>query len=190
MNIPPDRTGQMNASVVATMRQVGLAINNTFHQSVASAPATSGQCTSGLVELSVPSGGAFDYIVSMEDLTRGQRVANYSVDFQRRGSSTWETLVPPVWRNTSHVASGDSAAPHAAPAQRMLWGAPLRDRPDGNDPRDSHIGHKRIDVPVVTTSGAGAIDIARVRLNCIAALEEPVYIRAFSLHRRNVPWDE
>lgn len=171
MNIPADRSGQINASVVETMRQVGLAINNTFRVDVVAQENMSGSCKEGMLELEVPKGAAFDYIVTMEDLAQGQRVANYSIDFQRSGSSAWEVLVPPVWANHSHAP------------------APLRDRPDGNDPRDSHIGRKRIDVPVVKTSGPGAVDIAKIRLNCIRALEEPIYIRKMSLHRRNVPWE-
>ena len=40
--------------------------------------------------------GEFDYVSTMEDLTQGQRIGNYSIDFQRKGSQQWETLVPPV----------------------------------------------------------------------------------------------
>ena len=68
-------------------------------------------------------------------------------------------------------------------------GGGLGDRPDGNDPRDSHIGHKRIDLPEVRTAGAGALKIAKVRLNCLRAIEEPVHIRSFSLHKKTVPWE-
>ena len=65
------------------------------------------------------------------------------------------------------------------------------DRPDGHDPRDSHIGHKRIDLPDVNvkTSGPGAVQIASVRLNCLRAIAEPVHVRSFSLHKRTVPWE-
>ena len=65
----------------------------------------------------------------------------------------------------------------------------LRDRPDGHDPRDSHIGHKRIDLPVVPTAGAGALRIKSVRLNCLGAFEEPVHVKSFSLHKKTVPWE-
>lgn len=69
-----------------------------------------------------------------------------------------------------------------------------RDRPDGHDPRDQYVGHKRIDTPIVKTSGAGAVDVATVRLNChrlVASVEagEPVFVRRMSLHKRKVPWD-
>ena len=57
------------------------------------------------------------------------------------------------------------------------------------DPRDAHIGHKRIDLPIVATSGVGAIRMKAVRLNCIEAFEEPVNVRSFSLHKKTVPWE-
>lgn len=69
-------------------------------------------------------------------------------------------------------------------------GGALGDRPDGQDPRDSHIGHKRIDLPEVATRGAKALKIAKVRLNCIEAWEEPVYVRSFSVHKKSVPWEQ
>mmetsp|Transcript_15265 Transcript_15265/g.39253 ORF Transcript_15265/g.39253 Transcript_15265/m.39253 type:complete len:598 (+) Transcript_15265:41-1834(+) len=166
MNIPPERTGRMNASVKAVMAEAGKAINDTFRNSVVQVDTVSGACTDGVVELTVPAGGQFDYIMSMEDLTHGQRFGNYSVDFQRVGSSKWETLVSP-----SNVTSA------------------LQDRPDGHDPRDSHIGHKRIDLPEVPTSGPVAVQIAKVRLNCLRAIAEPVYVRSFSLHKKTVPWE-
>ena len=162
MNIPPERTGKMNASVVEVMRTAGKAINDTFHRSVAEAGPASGPCSEGLVELEVPHGAHFDYIMSMEDLVHGQRIANYSVEYRTAGGGGWRTLVSP----SNH---SDSRG--------------LGDRPDGHDPRDSHIGHKRIDLPEAPVAG-----IDRIRLSCIRALEEPVYIRKFSLHRRTVPW--
>ena len=62
------------------------------------------------------------------------------------------------------------------------------------DPRDQYIGHKRIDVPIVQTSGAGAISIKQVRLNFLRLIKsveagEPVYVRSLSLHKKVVPWD-
>eukprot|EP01065_Artemidia_motanka_P032943 TRINITY_DN39921_c0_g1_i1.p1 TRINITY_DN39921_c0_g1~~TRINITY_DN39921_c0_g1_i1.p1 ORF type:complete len:524 (+),score=162.30 TRINITY_DN39921_c0_g1_i1:65-1573(+) len=166
MNIPPERTGRMNASVAQVMHEVGTAINNTFHKSVAKVAGVSGSCQDGVLELAVPAGGQFDYVVTMEDLVHGQRIANYSVEYQQRGSDEWETLVPHVHKKKS-----------------------LGDRPDGHDPRDQYVGHKRIDFPVVATSGPKAVDVAKVRFSCARALEEPVFIRSFSLHRRSVPWE-
>ena len=69
------------------------------------------------------------------------------------------------------------------------------DRPDGHDPRDQYVGHKRIDVPVVKTSGDGKIPIEKVRFNCIRTINRAgltptsdVYLRQFSVHKKSVPW--
>lgn len=167
MNIPPERTGQMNASVFEVMKEAGKALNDTFGTSVAASKG-SGDCTEGVLEMILPANSQFDYVVSMEDLSMGQRIANYSIDFQRQGSTTWETLVPPVIKKKKQVG----------------------DRPDGHDPRDSYVGHKRIDFPIVKTSGPDAIDIARVRFNCIRALETPIHLRSFKLHKKTVPWEK
>ena len=168
MNIPPERTGRMNVSAAKTMAEAGKAINDTFHKNVGITLAKSGSCAEGIATIEVAAGAEFDYVVSMEDMAMGARFANYSIEFQRVGSPKWEMLVPPVQPGNA---------------------SQLRDRPDGHDPRDSHIGHKRIDLPIVATSGAGAIRMKAVRLNCIEAFEEPVHVRSFSLHKKTVPWE-
>jgi hypothetical protein len=157
----------LKVSVFQVMKDAGKAINDTFRQSVVEQVDVTGPCVEGQVVLTLPADGEFDYVMTCEDLVYGARVGNYSVDYQAVGGSTWETLVPVVVPNATA----------------------LGDRPDGHDPRDSHIGHKRIDLPVVQTSGGAAVKIAKVRLNCIAAYEEPVYIKSFSLHKKTVPWE-
>ena len=174
MNIPPERTGRMNASVATVMAEAGMAINDTFRQSVAKVGPTSGPCEDGVAVLELgdrsPAEAKFDYVMIMEDLVHGQRFGNYSVEYMAVGATSWEMLVPPV---TAHTHKNVS----------------LGDRPDGHDPRDSHIGHKRIDLPFnVATSGVGAVRIASVRLNCLRAIAEPVHVRSFSLHKKTVPW--
>jgi alpha-L-fucosidase len=168
MNIPPERTGRMNASVAAVMAEVGTALNDTFGSHVAAVAGASGACADGVALLDV-GGAPFDYVVTMEDLAAGgQRIANYSIEFTRVGGdpAAWETLVP--------VLNHSKA---------------LGDRPDGHDPRDQYVGHKRIDLPVVPTSGAGAVAVAQVRFSCHRALAAPVHLRSFALHKKTVPWE-
>ena len=92
MNIPPERTGRINASVVRVMAGAGAAINATFRVAVAALAApVSGDCTSDFARLTLPRGGAmggaaFDYVVTMEDMAHGARVANYSVEYRAEGS--------------------------------------------------------------------------------------------------------
>jgi hypothetical protein len=172
----------MNASVVAVMHEAGKAINDTFKlHNAGAATAQSGPCSAGVAVIDVS--GQFDYVVTMEDLSRGQRIGNYSIEFRRKNSTQGETLVP--------------AVQPAAPSTRHKVGDERlrsRDRPDGHDPRDQYIGHKRIDLPIVQTSGPGAIAIAQVRFNClrvVKSLHESsiVYVRSFSVHKKRVPWE-
>lgn len=166
-NAPADRSGRMNASLAAVMSAVGAALNATFRAPpLAGAGAASGSCAAPLVlELPPPGGQRFDFVVTMEDLTHGQRIANYTVEYQDTSGGPWRTLVPPVVRNSSSVG----------------------DRPDGNDPRDQYVGLRRIDVPVVDTAAVG---IARVRFVCLRALEEPIFLRSFELRKKQVPWEK
>ena len=60
---------------------------------------------------------------------------------------------------------------------------------DGHDPRDQYVGHKRIDFPIVPTSGAGAVAVAQARFSCHRAIEAPVHLRSFALHKKVVPWE-
>ena len=201
MNIAPTASGLLNESVVAVMHEAGKAINHTFHLNhVGSVADVSGACGPGVATVDVATLGGFDYIVTMEDLSKGQRIGNYSIDFQRRGSKVWEVLVPPVQPTTNSSGSSGAQARvqlaagghHSGRAEGRDGGRDGgRDRPDGTDPRDQYIGHKRIDVPIVDTE---EIDIARVRLNCIRLIEAlpngaPVFVRRFSLHERRVPWE-
>jgi len=169
INIPPERTGRMNASVAAVMHEVGKALNDTFGKHLVRAADVNASCELGAVNLDLPEvGSPFDYIVTMEDLKYGQRIANYSIDFQRRGSSSWETLVPPVWKKST---------------------LEVGDRPDGHDPRDQYIGHKRIDLPNISRDTFQAI--SKVRFNCLRSLHgSDIFIRSFALHRKHVPWEK
>lgn len=166
IDIPPDRTGRMNASVAAVMREVGAGLHATFGRHVAKAEAVQAVCGAGAVELELPSvGAAFDYVVTMEELSKGQRVANYSVEFQRAGSTAWEVLVPPV-------------KPKSLP-----------DRPDGHDPRDQYVGHKRIDFPEWPDSKAPK-ETKKVRFTCHRSIRDlDIGIRSFALHKKDVPWE-
>ena len=179
MNIAPDATGRMNASVVAVMHEAGKAINDTVKiHNVGIVTAVAAPCGVGTAVLDVS--GPFDYVMSMEDLRHGQRIGNYSIEFRRRNSQAWEMLVPPVQPRSPRV---DEAA-------GRLGG---RDRPDGHDPRDQYVGHRRIDKPIV--NGSVLAEISQVRFNCIRTTHNAdsaggIFIRQFSLHKKIVPWEQ
>jgi hypothetical protein len=187
----------MNASVFQVMVEAGTAINNTFRKAVAATPSAgeksiAATCAPGVATLTIPNGADFDYIVSMEDMVHGARFANYSIEYQLSGSTTWDVLVPPCPPKGCPVKNGTAAARISKVKlyRTTRDGKGLSDRPDGHDPRDSHIGHKRIDLPEVATSGAGKLNIGKIRLNCIEAFEEPIYVKSFSVHKKDVPWEK
>jgi len=175
----------MNASVVDVMHVAGKAINDTFHlNDVGKATAVTGSCGPGVSVLDVS--GPFDYIVTMEDLVHGQRIGNYSIEYRAKGSVSWEVLVPPV--RASHSPPPPAAGAARVPTAPAADG-PVSDRPDGHDPRDQYIGHRRIDIPIVSTE-----HIAQVRFNCLRLIKavptgESVHLRQFSVHKKIVPWE-
>jgi hypothetical protein len=156
------------------MRDAGLALNATFKAApVAGWPEGAGTVNTSVgvpIVVDLPAGGGepFDYVVTMEDLRYGQRIANYTVEYQAVGGTTWEVLVPPVIANHSHTAPSG----HHQRQGQVRPG----DRPDGHDPRDQYVGRKRIDFPIVNTStamsdGGPVVSVARVRFTCLRALE-------------------
>ena len=173
-NIAPNKEGLINASVIQVMADTGKAINDTFKLNDAGkivdlAPLP---CSVGAVVLDVS--GPFDYVLTMEDMRHGQRVANYSIEYKLKGSTAWAMLVPPLYANASAPASS------------------LGDRPDGNDPRDQYVGRKRIDIPLLEARG---LPIEQVRFNCnrlaesVDADDKVIHLRQFSVHRKLVPWE-
>ena len=58
---------------------------------------------------------------------------------------------------------------HEGEIEEMIELLCLINRPDGHDPRDQYVGHKRIDVPEINGTST-ASDIAKVRFNCIIDL--------------------
>lgn len=186
VNIPPERTGQMNASVAAVMAQVGRAINNTFHTRVAAVGAppdsVSGPCIEGFATIKAAAEKVlprFDYVMSREDMGEGQRIADYSIEFETRASpGVWKMLVK---------AGGD----HSSSASNDLLRSHLGDPIAGDFPRDMHVGSRRIDVPQNTSLfwyANTSSSITAVRFNCLKAYAEPVTLRSFSLHARCVEW--
>ena len=120
----------------------------------------------------------------MEDLARGgQRIANYTVEFLPADAAddddAWRTLVPVC----AVLANGTVACDGGG----ELGGA-LGDRPDGHDPRDQYVGHKRIDFPIVDPAST---PMRKLRFVCLRALgDDPTaFVRSFAVHQKRVPWE-
>lgn len=122
----------------------------------------------------------------MENLERGQIIANYSIEYARASSpSRWEML----------VQAGGDCGPHPGVSQHCYGdqlSAVVGDPVAGYFPRDQHVGSRRIDVPQNTSTwhSHGGQDVAAVRFNCLAAYGElPIELKSFSLHKKCFEWE-
>ena len=114
-------------------------------------------------------------------MSKSQRIMNYTIEYRLIGSSPsdgpWLTLVPPV-----AVAHGPDNA----------GSGKLTDRPAGADPRDSHVGFRRIDVPAggsAAAAAAAAGRIAAVRFRCLRSIGEEIFLASLALYKKSLPWE-
>lgn len=167
INIPPDRNGQIPQAYVDVMATVGKGIRDTFTTPVAAVKTVSTACSTP-VTLTIPTGSQFDYVETKEDFTLSQRIMNYSIEYRTSPSGDWLPLVP------------------AVPLHKPSLAGTLQDRPAGGDPRDSHVGFRRIDTPVI----ADTTDIVEIRFSCIRALTDDIHLKSFSVYKKNLPWEQ
>lgn len=172
INIPPDRNGQIPEAYVEVMATVGKGIRDTFTTPLASLSDVAGTCAQPVV-LDIPKGTQFDYVQTKEDFTHSQLIMNYSVEY-RTAAGPWLPLVPPV------------PPPKSSDSLGHIDRGSLRDRPAGADPRDSHVGFRRIDTPII----ADTTEISQIRFSCLRALEEQIYLKSFGVFKKNVPWEQ
>lgn len=174
VNIAPGRTGQLLDSIVDVMVDVGKAIRNTFTTPLAAVGKTSTTCSTP-IELDMTAikgkGTTFDYIETKEDLTKSQRITNYTVEYRRSAGSAWETLVPAV-----------------TPSPRGPPGEHIQDRPAGADPRDQYVGFRRIDVPAIPVNETA--NIVAIRFVCLDSVGEQIYLDSFGVYKKNLPWSD
>jgi len=201
LNIAPNMTGLMAPGVVGVMREFGEARNATFGTSLASMGPASGDCDDASAFVLDTSGagvtvGDLDYVSVKEDLTRGQRIANYSIGFRTSPSGPWQVLVPAPtclpWKD-KHCANSPNCNINPLPGA----GGPVGDVPSAGYPRDAFVGSRRIDCPKAAGGVALPPDgtpVDAVRFRCLATLArgEPVHLRELSVHRHSAsfpaPW--
>jgi len=171
INVGADRTGRIPDAHAAVMAEAGKAIRDTFTTPVAAVGPIALNSSEHVV-LQLP-GKAFDYIETKEDLTKSQRIMNYSIEYRTAATAEWKTLVPAVHLHRGKEAGGTNA------------GGRLGDRPAGADPRDSHIGFRRIDVPL---GGVPTADVTEIRFNCLRSLGDTFYLKSFAVFKANLPW--
>lgn len=119
LNIPPDHTGQINATFVAMMAEFGKALNDTYLAPIAALPAevTSPTCGGLSITLPIPLGAApFDQVVLSENFApNGQVVAGFSLEVERAAQ-------PGVWAPLpGNRAKGSTVGARVT----ALLGAPL-----------------------------------------------------------------
>jgi alpha-L-fucosidase len=208
LNIAPNMTGLMTQGVVDVMTDFGDARNRTFGTNLGLLGATSGGCGTGhesdfVLDVSSASPavtvGALDYVSTREDLgVAGQRIQNYTVEYQVAGDSKWQTLVPAPtcypWQD-KHCVNAPNCNLNST--ERVESTGPLGDAPSASYPRDAYIGNRRFDCPKAAGGPALPSDstvVTAVRFVCIEAIVpgEPVHIRDFSIHQHQAsflpPW--
>ena len=152
------------------MAEAGKAIRDSFTTPIAAVgPTASARGEPVVLEL---PGKAFDYIETREDLTKSQRIMNYTIEFRTAAGADWQTLVPAVQ---------PSEGPDRDRGSRGRFG----DRPAGADPRDSHVGFRRIDVPL---DGIYTADIEEIRFRCLRSLGGAFYLDSFAVFKASLPW--
>lgn len=190
INIAPGRTGQLLDSIVDVMVDVGKAIRNTFTTPLASVGKTATTCSKPIeLDMQAVKGTTFDYIETKEDLTKSQRITNYTVEYRRTADAAWETLVPAVIPSPhgpdDHRAASSSSPPTSMPTSPSHLQS-LRDRPAGADPRDQYVGFRRIDIPTIPINETANIDA--IRFVCLDSVGEQIYLDSFAVYKKNVPW--
>lgn len=209
LNIAPNMTGLMTQGVVDVMADFGDARNRTFGTNLGMLGATPGTCGDEGVDsfvLDLASAtppvtiGALDYVSIREDLgVAGQRIQNYTVEFQVRGSNAWDTLVPPPacfpWQD-KHCVNAPNCNLNSTEPPELGFG--VGDAPSASYPRDAFVGARRFDCP--KAAGGPVLPpaetvVTAVRFVCIEAVVpgEPVYLRDFSIHQHQAsfppPWE-
>lgn len=98
LNAPPGTTGQIPQRLVTEMVSFGTALKKLMQPIVEPLASASGACDNGtLVEITLPrSVFSFNALVSREDLTWGQRITSYALDyFDGTDWHAFPSAVPP-----------------------------------------------------------------------------------------------
>jgi len=109
VNLTPDRSGLIPADLVASAKEMGDEIKRRF-----SKPVGETKGSGDVLTLSFPTPQLFDHVVTMEDLTEGQKVAKYLIEAQVDGQ--WKTIAQGQTIGHKHI---DKMEPMTASAIRF-----------------------------------------------------------------------
>eukprot|EP01079_Euglenida_sp_SAG-EU17-18_P002554 gene2554-73_t len=101
-----DRTGNVDPAHAARYREFGGLIRSCYGSALASSPWTMGLS----VTLAVDPPASIDRVALMEDISRGQRVTEWSVEAQAPGSSTWAPFTSGSAIGHKHISIAGSAS--------------------------------------------------------------------------------
>jgi alpha-L-fucosidase len=87
-NLPPNTHGVLDDAIVAMAEEVGASIRDFWRSSVGK---TSGLCTAGddTVTLTLSKAEQLQSVALREDLTQGQKVAKYVLEYKTASSAKW-----------------------------------------------------------------------------------------------------
>jgi len=108
LNAPPGTTGQIPATLVSRMTTFGTALRTLLQPVTTSATVKNKeiQCGTNETALEIDLGAtvSFNAVITREDLSKGQRITSYGVDFYDEAAGSWKSFpqlssgntIPPV----------------------------------------------------------------------------------------------
>merc|ERR1712166_1494220 len=122
------------------------------------------QCNSTALQIDLGAPTLFNAVMTREDLSKGQRITSYAVDFYDDAKARWESFAQ---CGSSCTIPGGSEIAHAQGVRGISVGARLVDF-----------------VPATTSS--------KVRFRCTSSMspDSIVHIRSFSVHKGSAPVED
>lgn len=121
LNAPPGTTGQIPEALVNNMATFGKALRGLQEPVIPEAVAGNATLHCGntsadnYLELQMNSSVAFNAVIIVEDLTAGQKITSYAVDFFDATTSRWSTFAPCEEGSPCIPGSGASPATKSIP---------------------------------------------------------------------------
>lgn len=133
LNAPPGTTGQIPSTLVTHMTKFGAALRTLLKPVTTSAVVKNKEVQCGTngtaLEIDLGTAVAFNAIMTREDLTKGQRITSYGLDFYDDTSGNWKmfpqfpgTAIPPVASQHCGTVLNNVNLVYAAPPSTHMIG--------------------------------------------------------------------
>lgn len=119
LNAPPGTTGQIDQHLVDSMTVFGDALRSLLKPVSASAATTKpqtlqcGDSAAAAIELDLGAPSTFNSVITKEDLSGGQRIRSYAVDYFDAAADAWKSL--PQCTDGESCIPGSSPTGHTVP---------------------------------------------------------------------------